>query len=118
MLQQVPGERRKEVAARLREKCSEKRTQEKVEEFNAKRTKQQNASAIEQRQGVHIPANLAGGHACSSFRKVAAVNEVCPELEERGFRAEDVSKLGVTEMITLLKEHCRGLRADSLWLRG
>jgi hypothetical protein len=75
-------ERRKEVAARLKEGHSEKQTQEKVEEFNTKRTKQQNRNAIEQRQGVHIPANLAGRHACFSFRKVAAANAVCLALQD------------------------------------
>ncbi len=61
MVQQVHMERRKEVAARLREGYSKKRTQEKVEEFNIKRMKQQNANAVEKRQGIHIPANNLAG---------------------------------------------------------
>ena len=105
-------ERRKEVAARLKEGHSEKQTQEKVEEFNTKRTKQQNRNAIEQRQGVHIPANLAGRHTYSSFRRVAAILEVRLELQERGFQAEDLAKLGIIRLITLLKENCQGLRVD------
>jgi hypothetical protein len=112
MLQQVPMERRKEAAARLREGYSEKRTQEKVEEFNVKRTKQRNTNIIEQRQGVHIPANLAGQHTYSSFRKVTAICEVRLELQERGFRAKDLSTLGITKLIRGLKKHCQGLRAD------
>jgi hypothetical protein len=112
MLQEVPIERRKEVATRMREGYSEKRTQEKVEEFNTKRAKQRNTNAIEQRQGVHIPANLAGRHTYSSFRRVAAILEVRLELQERGFQAEDLAKLGIIRLITLLKDNCQGLRAD------
>jgi hypothetical protein len=95
MLQQVPLERQKELAARLREGCLEKRTQEKVEVFNVKQTKQQKVNVIEQRQGVHIPANLAGRHTYLSFRRVTAIPEVCLELQARRFRAEDVSTLGI-----------------------
>jgi hypothetical protein len=105
-------ERRKEVAARLREGYSKIRTQEKVEEFNVKRTKQQNANVIEQRQGVHIHANLAGRHTYSSFRRLTAIREVRLELEARAFRAEDVSTLEINKLILILKEHCQGLRAD------
>jgi hypothetical protein len=112
MLQEVPIERRKEVATRMREGYSEKRTQEKVEEFNTKRAKQRNTNAIEQRQGVHIPANLAGRHTYYSFRRVAAILEVRLELQERGFQAEDLAKLGIIRLITLLKDNCQGLRAD------
>jgi hypothetical protein len=112
MLQQVPMERRKEVAVRLREGYSEKRTQEKVDEFNVKRAKQRNTNVIEQRQGVHIPANLAGQHTYSSFRKVTAICEVLLELQARGFRAKDLSTLGISKLIPVLKEHCQGLRAD------
>jgi hypothetical protein len=54
----------------LREGYSEKQTQEKVEEFNVKQTKQQNGNVIEHCQGIHIPANLAGQHTDSSFRRV------------------------------------------------
>jgi hypothetical protein len=112
MLQQVPMERRKEVAARLREGYLEIRTQEKVEEFNVKRAKQQNVNVIKLPQCVHIPANLAGRHTYSSFRRVTAIREVRLELEARGFRAEDVSTLGINKLILILKEHCQGLRAD------
>jgi hypothetical protein len=104
MLQQVPLERRKEVGAKLGRK---------VEEFNVKRTKQWNANVIEQRQGVHILANLAGWHTYSSYRRVTAIPDVRLELVQAwGFRAEVVSTLGINKLILLLKEHCQGLRAD------
>ncbi len=77
-----------------------------------KRTKQRNTNVIEQRQGVHIPANLAGRHTYSSFRKVTAICEVRLELQAWGFRAEDHSTLGIKKLILVLKEHCQGLRAD------
>jgi hypothetical protein len=100
MLQQVPLER---IAARLREAYLEKETQEKVEEFNAKQTKKQNADVIEQCQGIHIPANLAGRRMYSSLRRVTAILEVCLQLQARGFRADDVSTLGIKELILLVK---------------
>jgi hypothetical protein len=88
MLEQVPLERQKEVAASLREDYWEKQTQVEVEEFNVKQTKQQNANVLEKRQGVHIPTKLAW--------QVTAICEVCLELQAQGFRAEDVSILGST----------------------
>jgi hypothetical protein len=107
MLQKVPLERQKEVAARLREGYTKKRTQEKVEEFNVKQMKQQNTNAIEQCQCIHTPANLAGRHTYLSFRRVTAIPEVCLELQARGFGADNVSTLGIKKLILLLKDHSK-----------
>jgi hypothetical protein len=51
-------------------------------------------------------------HLAKSFRRVTAIREVRLELQARGFRAEEVSTLGISKLILLLKDHCQGLRAD------
>jgi hypothetical protein len=47
---------------------------------------------------------------CSSVCLVTAIPEVHLELQAWGFRAEDVSTIGINKLIILLKEHCQGLR--------
>jgi hypothetical protein len=94
ILQQVPMERRKEVATRLRERCSEKCTQEKVQEIKTKQNKRSNKT---QMPSSNLKAfrflQTVLGSTCSYFRRVAATPEIHLELQERGVSEPKMSQI-------------------------